>query len=81
MVDEYIWDRTGGAKRGIIIRGQVFSCTADRAGFSQCPLDTGQIAPDFPDARLIQVSAGVQHNLWSQVSGALFLTPGDDQDG
>jgi len=24
MVEEYIWDRTGGVKRGIIIRGQVF---------------------------------------------------------
>jgi hypothetical protein len=40
-----------------------------------------QIAPDFPDARLIQASAGVQHDLLSQVGGALSLTPGDDQDG
>ena len=40
-----------------------------------------QITPDFPDARLIQASAGVQHELLSQVGGALSLTPGDDQDG
>ena len=56
MVDEYIWDRTGGVKRGIIIRGQVF-CVP-------------QIAPDLPDARLIQASAGVQHVL----SGKLRVT-------
>jgi len=41
MVEEYIWDRTGGVRRGIIIRGQVFSRTSDRAGFSRGPLDTG----------------------------------------
>ncbi len=40
-----------------------------------------RIAPDFPDARLIQASAGVRHNLSSQVGGALSLTPGDDQVG
>ena len=40
-----------------------------------------QIASDFPDARLIQASAGVRHDLSSQVGGALSLTPGDDQDG
>ncbi len=40
-----------------------------------------QITPDFPDARLIQAPAGVQHDLSSQVGGALSLTPGDDQDG
>ena len=67
MVEQYIWDRTGGKKRGIIIRGQVFRVP--------------QIAPDFPDARLIQASAGVQHDLSSQVGGALSLTPGVDQDG
>jgi len=39
MVEEYIWDRTGDVKRGIIIRG--FSCTSERAGFSRRPLDTG----------------------------------------
>jgi len=49
----------GGVKRGIIIRGQVFSCTSDRAG----------------------LSAGVQHNLSSQVGGALPLTLRDEQDG
>jgi len=67
MVEQYIWNRTGGKKRGIIIRGQVFRVP--------------QIAPDFPDARLIQASAGVQHDLSSQVGGAFSLTPGDDQDG
>jgi hypothetical protein len=67
MVEQYIWDRTGGKKRGIIIRGQVFLCTSDHA--------------DFPDARLIQASTGVQHDLSSQVGGAFPLTPGDDQDG
>jgi hypothetical protein len=41
MVEEYIWDRIGGVKWGIIIRGQVFSCTSDCAGFSRRPLDTG----------------------------------------
>ena len=41
MVEQYIWDRTGGEKRGIIIRGQVLSCTSDHAGFSRRPLDTG----------------------------------------
>ena len=54
-------------KRGIIIRGQVFK--------------VAQIAPDCPDARLIQASAGVQHNLLPQVGDAFPLTPGDDQDG
>ena len=48
-----------------------------REGFSGVP----QIAPDFPDAHLIQESAGVQHDLSSLVGGALSLTPGDDQDG
>ena len=67
MVEDYIWVRTGGLKQGLIIRRQVF-CVP-------------QIAPDFPDARLIQASAGVHHDLSSQVGGALSLTPGDDQDG
>ncbi len=67
MVEEHIWDRTGGVRRGIIIRDRCFRVP--------------QIAPDFPDARLIQASAGVQHNLSSQVGGALPLTPRDDQDG
>ena len=34
MIEEYIWVRMGGLKRGIIIRGQVFSCTSDCAGLS-----------------------------------------------
>jgi hypothetical protein len=38
-------------------------------------------APDFHDARLIQASAGIQHDLSSQLGGALPLTPGNDQDG
>ena len=67
MVEEYIWDKTGGVKQGIIIRGQVFRVP--------------QIAPDFPDARLIQASAEVQRDLSPQVGGALSLTLGDDQDG
>ncbi len=64
---EYIWDKTRGMKGDIIIRGQVFQ--------------VAQIAPEFPDACLIQASAGVQHNLSTQVGDALSLTPGDDQDG
>ena len=36
--------------------------------------------PDFPNARLIQASAVVQHDLSSQVGGALPLTPKDDRD-
>jgi hypothetical protein len=68
MVDKYTWDRMGGREAGHHHQG---------TGFFRVP----QIAPDFPNARLIQVSAGVQHNLSSQVGGALSPTPGDDQDG
>jgi hypothetical protein len=39
------------------------------------------IMTDFPDARWIQASVGVHHDLAPQVGGALSLTPGDDQDG
>ena len=39
------------------------------------------IMPDFPDARWIQASVGVHHDLAPRVGGALSLTPGDDQDG
>ena len=35
----------------------------------------------LPGACLIQASAGIRHNLLSQVGGALPLTPGNDQDG
>ncbi len=44
-------------------------------------VQVAQIAQEFPDARSIQASAGVQHDLSTQVVDALSLTPGDDQDG
>ena len=62
-----IYEAKRGVTQDIIIRGQRFRLA--------------QIAQEFPDARMIQASAGVQHDLSTQVGDALSLTPGDDQDG
>ncbi len=61
MRTDNIYEAKRGVTQDIIIRGQRFRLA--------------QIAQEFPDARMIQASAGVQQDLSTQVGDALFPDP------